>query len=268
MKNRTCYAYLLTLLIIGSCANDDNGFTALKPNYFPLSVGNSWDYENTNQQDQISERGFETLIISDSNKQSPEAFTFEQNTNDLAGVFTSILSTGEVYKDMDNQQVFFNGEYNFQLEDDSPTITIPLEHVLIYDANLSQEDELYVTSGEIEQNIDDLPLTFNYEINTIHKGFLSDKTVNDVLYEDIYISEINLKLSAEVFIIFSDFTILQEQNVTTITNYYAKDVGLIKSEVQIEAIFEDIPEQLDLEISDIDIQSQQNLIDYSVELDL
>lgn len=91
-------------------------------------------------------------------------------------------------------------------------------------------------------------------------------TVNGQTYSDVYSSKISLNLSASVFIVFSDFTILQEQNASTITNYYAKDIGLIKSDVSTDIIFEDIPEQLNFEIPDVSVQSNQNLIDSSIDL--
>jgi hypothetical protein len=82
----------------------------------------------------------------------------------------------------------------------------------------------------------------------------------------VFSSKISLNLSASVFIVFSDFTILQKQNASTITNYYAKDIGLIKSDVSTDITFENIPEQLNFEIPDVAIQSDQNLIESSIDL--
>jgi hypothetical protein len=127
---------------------------------------------------------------------------------------------------------------------------------------------MFSNAGELQQNINGFPVDFEYEISSTHKGFLISEVVNDVTYEDVFVSEINISLSASVFLVISDFSILQKQDVIKITNYYAKDIGLIYSRVNTEIIFEDIPEQLNTEISDVNSTSTQNLISYSLSTNL
>ncbi|EMY81414.1 hypothetical protein pgond44_06165 [Psychroflexus gondwanensis ACAM 44] len=266
MKKVSVYLGIIFLLFCYSCASEDEDILLSDSNYFPLALDNSWTYENTSRENSSTITGNETLSISEVNTQNPQRFSFTQTVTNFSGVFTTILSSGEVYKQNGEQTIIFDGEYSVFLSDEFPGFTIPLLDVTLYDAALTQGDVLYTSLGEVEEDINGFPVSLEYEITLAHAGFMENMTVNGQTYSDVYSSKISLNLSASVFIVFSDFTILQEQNASTITNYYAKDIGLIKSDVSTDIIFEDIPEQLNFEIPDVSVQSNQNLIDSSINL--
>jgi hypothetical protein len=266
MKKVSVYLGIILLLICYSCASEDENILLSDSNYFPLALDNSWTYENTSIENSNTITGRENLSVSGVNAENPQRFSFTKTVTNFSGVFTTILSSGEVFKQNGEQTVIFDGEYSVFLNDELPNFTIPLSEVTLYDAALIQGDVLYSSLGGIERNINGFPVSLEYEINFVHAGFTDNMTVNGQTYSDVYSSKINLSLSASVFIIFSDFTILQEQNASTIINYYAKDIGLIKSDVSTDITFEDIPEQLNFEIPDVSIRSNQKLIDSSIDL--
>jgi hypothetical protein len=266
MKKVSVYLGLLFLLFCYSCASEDEDILLSDTNYFPLALDNSWTYENTSTGNSNTITGSENLSISGVNAQNPQRFSFTKTVTNFSGVFTTILSSGEVFKQNGEQTIIFDGEYSVFLNDELPSFTIPLSDVTLYDAALIQGDVLYSSLGEVERNINGFPVSLEYEINFAHDGFIDDMTVNGQSYSDVFSSKISLNLSASVFIVFSDFTILQKQNASTITNYYAKDIGLIKSDVSTDITFENIPEQLNFEIPDVAIQSDQNLIESSIDL--
>lgn len=252
---------IFTTFLIISCSDEDDTFLVSDTDYFPLEVDNSWTYENELNQNSESLEGLETLTI---NEQSQNRFSFTQTVTNLGGFYTGVLSSGEVYKQDGNRKIIYDGVFSIQLENNLPSLNIPLEDVVLYDANLSQASIMSSNSGEFQQDINGFPVDFNYEINSIHNGFSAEEIINFETYQDVFVSEIQVLLSATVFLVFTNFTILQEQTVTTITNYYAKDIGLISSEVSTEIIFEDIPEQLEVEVPDVNFTSTQQLQSYSL----
>ena len=251
--------------VMVSCADDDDsGMIENNSNYFPLVVGNSWDYQNSIESDENTQTGSETLTVSESLESNPERFSFEQSNVELAGTTTSVISAGEVYKE-DGQNIVFDSDFEF--DTDMLDLSLPIENVTIYNSNTNEGDQFYTENGEIEETVNGLPVTINYELISTNGGFMPSMNVEGETYEDIYISELTFNMSVSVFFVFN-VTVLQEQNVTTVTNYFAKDVGLIKSTVNTELIFEDIPDQVGFQLQDISFYSTQNLIDYQVELDL
>jgi hypothetical protein len=268
MKKVSVYLGIIFLLFCYSCANEDENILLSDSNYFPLALDNSWTYENTFTENSNPITGSENLSISEVNAQEPQRFSFSKTVTDISGAFTNILSSGEVFKQNGDQTIIFDGQYSVFLSDELPNFKIPLSEVTLYNAASTQGDVLYNSLGEVEGDLNGFPVRLEYEINFSHAGFMENMTVNNQTYSDVYISKISLYLSVNVSIVFSDFTIIQEQNVSTITNYYAKDIGLIKSDVSTNIDFEDIPEQFNVEITDVSIQSNQNLIDFSIDLNL
>lgn len=255
-------SFILLLIFSGifySCSEEEDSLLNSDIDYFPLEVDNSWTYENQLNQESGNIKGSETLTVEAENE---NRFSFSQTENELAGIFTSILASGEVYKS-NNNLITLDAELSIDLDNEFSNLEIPLDAIVLYDANLSQGSTMSFTSGEFQQDINGFPIDFIYEINSIHKGFILEEFVNGVSYEDVFVSEIQVSLSAHVFIVFSDFTILEKQDITSITNYYAKDIGLIKSEVSTEIIFEDIPEQLEIEIPDVNFTSSQKLTSHT-----
>ena len=248
-----------------SCSDEDETFLTSDTNYFPLEVGNSWTYTNELIQNSETLEGTETLSVLGRNQ---NRFRFTQSVADLVGFYTSILASGEVYKQNRNQQIIYDGEFSIELENNIGALEIPLEDVVLYDAGLSQGDIMSTSSGEFQQNINGFPVDFLFEINSIHNGFLAQYVINNITYDDVFVSEIQVLLSASVFLVITDVPVIQEQKVTTIKNYYAKGVGLISSEATTDVIFEDIPPQLNIEIPDVNFTSSQNLLDYTVASEL
>ncbi|MFD0932292.1 hypothetical protein ACFQ0R_06700 [Psychroflexus salinarum] len=258
---------LLAVFILAtlSCSEEDDSSLVSDVNYFPLEIENSWTYSNQSYSNTENSQGTETLTI---NNQDGNRFSFTQIVNSQPGLFTSVLASGEVYKQNGNQKIIYDGNLSLALDNNLQNFEFPLDDIILYDANLSQGDVMFSNAGELQQNINGFPVDFEYEINSTHKGFLISEVINDVTYEDIFVSEINISLSASVFLVISNFSILQKQDIIKITNYYAKDIGLIYSKADTEIIFEDIPEQLNTEISDVNTTSTQNLMSYSLSTNL
>ncbi|SDG97947.1 hypothetical protein [Psychroflexus sediminis] len=259
MKKHRLSLILILILFSWSCSEENDTFLNSDADYFPLEVENSWIYENRLNQNTGNFQGTELLSI---DEKFQNRYGFTQTSDELVGIFTSMLASGKAYKQNGNQKIILDGQFTIDLENQLSTIEIPMQDIVLYDANSSLGNMMSSSSGKFQQNINDFPVDFSYRINSVHQGFSISKEINGVNYEDIFVSEIQVYLSAKVFIVFNDFTILQEQEITSITNYYAKDIGLIFSDVRTDIIFEDIPEQLEIDIPDVNFNSTQELESY------
>ncbi|NEV93578.1 hypothetical protein G3567_05350 [Psychroflexus sp. YR1-1] len=259
MKKHRLSLIVILIIFCSSCSEEEDTFLNSDVDYLPLDIGNSWVYENHLSQNASNIQGTEILSV---DEKIQNRYGFTQSSDELLGIFSSMLAGGKVYKQNGNQKIILDGEYSIDLENGLSPLQLPLEDIVLYDDFSSQGDIMSSSSGEFQQSINDYPVDFIFKISSVNKGFSTSKVVNEVSYENIFVSEIQITLSAEVFIVFTDFTLLQEQQITSITNYFAEDIGLILSEVNTEIIFEDILEQLEIEIPDLDFNSSQELDSY------
>ena len=260
---------LLYLILIGftlySCSDDDTDLPGNTPpeeadNYFPLVIGNFWDYENvfmpSGQDDFVSN---ETLSVVGSSNGN-----FDLDTDNLmdAGPVTSALSQGILRKSGD--QLIFTGSLGFVVEG-FPALDIALDNAPIYDLNAPENTVMYSDSGSFQETIEGVPVTFTYEIKTVMDDMLSAYTVNGTSYNDVIKSKIilTLKISAELFF---EVTILPEQEVVDIENYFAKDIGMIYSDTDVDFDFIELS-QSPIPLEDIEIDITQSLESYNVELE-
>lgn len=73
-------------------------------------------------------------------------------------------------------------------------------------------------------------VTLHYTLKTEQGSFLDDFTVGEQNFENVVSSKILLSVSADTNYNGLPIQILNEQQVVVSTNYYVKDIGLIKSE--------------------------------------
>jgi len=262
--SKLLYLFLISFLIY-SCSDDDSDAPNGNPpeeasNYFPLVIGNFWDYENVvispEQGDLVSD---ETLSLVNSTGGN---FEFETDNPMNAGPMTSALSQGVLNKS--GNQLIFTGALGFAVEG-FPALNIGLDNAAIYDLDVSLGDVMFSDSGSFQETIEGIPLTFNYEIETIMGESISAYPVNGTSYTDVISSQmvVTLEIKASLFI---EVTVLPEQEVVTIDNYFAKDIGMVYSETDVNLDFIEL-DQIQIPIQDVEFDVTQSLESYSVELD-
>ncbi len=240
-----------------SCTEEELGLDS-STNYVPLNENSTWEYNNELSQGSTVLSGNETLNLEIKNQ---NIYQFSQiETEGFTGISTSLLAGGEVFKR--NQSLILNA--NLDLDIGLDRIILPVTDFVLYNVRSSNNQILSTSTGVIEENINGFTAEFNYEILSIHKGFQEEKTVNGITFENILISELQLNLSAQVFIIFSNFTIIPRQNVMRITHYFAENVGLVFSEVHSELIFDDTPSQFSIQLEDVEFSSTQALSSFNI----
>ena len=134
MKKISVYLGIIFLLFCYSCASEDEDILLPDSNYFPLALDNSWTYENTSTENSNTITGSENLSISEVNAQNPQRFSFTQTVTDFSGVFTTILSSGQVFKQNGEQTIIFDGDCSVFLGNTVSNFKIPLSKATFYNS--------------------------------------------------------------------------------------------------------------------------------------
>ncbi|QTY25941.1 hypothetical protein [Flavobacterium sp. CS20] len=276
---------ILGIIFLISCSSDDDAMNDVNEgddntndpnieevaeNFFPLVVGNSWDYENTlsspSQQDIISN---ETLSVSTTSEVSGDT-VYELNSDNPvgSGPVTLALSQGKLNKS--NSSLLYTGEFGLGLNN-FPEINFTLENTVIFDTSVSSGTELFSQDETIEQEFQGIPLTIDYTLTTIKGDNFDTYETNGVTYDNVISSQliVNLEITANI----TDplpvsVTIVQSQDAVVVTNFFADGVGLIESETDTAIVFEDITLPIpNLPLDDISFNTLQVLTDYNVTLE-
>ncbi len=268
------YLLLAGVFVLSSCSSDDgdtsnnnnNPVTEEETlNYFPLAVGNNWDFENTltspNQEDIVSNENLSITNTVDVNGMT--GYELESDNVSGSGPTTLALTQGTLFKE--NSSLKYTGVFGLGLEN-FPEVNFNVENTSIFDTDLPNETEMFSESGTIEQEFEGIPISIDYTLSTIMGDDFENFTVNGVSYDNVISSQliVNLKITANITNPFPiSFTILQSQDAITVNNYFANGIGLIQSETNTNLVFEEIPIP-DVSLDDISFNTLQIVTDFSV----
>lgn len=245
MKNLQILSFaLMASLFFASCSSDDDDDNSNEPlvgNYFPSTQTNIWNYDVDNTSSTDPDLNFtdapDFVSIATTNGST---FTVNVNNGGNAnGIMNEILSNGTLT--LGSSTLAFNGELDF-LEDlqGLSDETISLQNILLYDLNASNNTVMSEVSDTIDEIIDlngtDIPVTINYTIESKKLGLSNSMNVGGETFSNVAKTSLtlNLDIFASVDILGGenpiDYAIISDQNVYVIENYFAENVGLIKSE--------------------------------------
>jgi hypothetical protein len=244
--------------------NGDN--TPTFENFLPLTIANFWRYDVNTTDDQGTPPSTSTDEITTTGTTTIGTltyFTHEANA-DATGTMTGLLTQNVVRNDagkyhMDGELVIPLG----QLGGDDVVIT--LNDALFLDESASDGAILSTQSGTITQTIQTLPMTIEYTLETVQQEALSSHMVagDAIIYNDILKSQIILRLSVATEIAGFPITVLAEQDVLTIDNFYANAIGLVDSDSVFTYTLNTLP--VDIGIPDtVTTTTTQELTDYTV----
>jgi len=249
-------------------ADDNDPDTEDIQNFFPLVVGNFWDYENTlstiGQDDVVTT---ETLSITGNNNDSGTS-VYELETDNPAGSGPVTLALSQGVLNKINTSLLYTGQFGLGATD-FPEFNFDVENVPIYDTSENANAVLFTQNGTIEQDFQGIPLSIDYTLSSVMGASFSTFDSNGVTYENVISSQliINLEVTANITNPFPlNIPVLQSQDAVIATNYFADGVGLIQSETDTDLVFEDIPIP-DFTLEDISFNTFQVITDYSVTLE-
>ncbi|WP_411767644.1 hypothetical protein [Winogradskyella sp. A3E31] len=234
--------FLLTLGLITACSSSDDSNTPSEPiegNYYPSSANNTWIYNVDNSSTSNPELDYTGTDLVTINSETGSSFTINVNsdTSPEFGLMNAILNTGTLTRSAST--LALNGELPLPAELDFLSETsLTLTNFLLYDLNAGINSGLSTLEGVLNETIDidgsSFPLTAVYSITNTRTSNVSSINVDGETFTDVITSEITLNLDLSTTVVVNDVstnvTIIESQDVLVIKNYFAEDIGLIKSE--------------------------------------
>lgn len=243
MKNlRILSLALISMLFLASCSSDDDGgSTTNEPitgDYFPSTIDNQWIYSVDNTSSTHSELDFtdETDFLKvDTSTGNTYTLKVENNNNDIPyGSMNDMLSVGTLT--IGESTLTYSGDLSLPDEFSGfSNQSISLQNVLLYDLNAADNAVMSEVSDTITEDLglneDTVPLVIDYILTTSKIGTLNSMTVDGEAYNNVVRTRLNLNVNIYATVpVFGNMSIINEQNVLIIDNYFAEDIGLIKSE--------------------------------------
>ncbi len=243
------YAIVLTIFTV-SCSDDDSdALNSNTTNYYPLENNNSWTYTNRLEiEQQEDQEGTETLTAVDAGNNT---YTFEREGDILTGFASTILTNGQVTKQ--NNSLLYNGALNIDLNQfgsfpiNLEPIVFNIENAKLYDKEASAGTNLFSNSNQVTQELSfegqSFDLVIDYDIFIDQGQKLDNYSVATESFADVITSKIVVRMSISANIGgFITLPLLDETEVISSTNYFAKDIGLIYNETQYDIATEAISE--------------------------
>ena len=239
------FALIATFLLAGCSSNDDNdggdyNNDPIIGNYFPSVANNLWIYDVENTSSTNPEIDFDNesdfLKV---NTATGNTFTLQvdNNNNDIPyGTMNEILSAGTLT--MGESTLSYSG--SLELPDEFSQFsnqTISLQNVLLYDLNASNNSVLTEVSDTIEEQLmlaeNTVPLVIDYTLTTKKISTSNSMTVSGESYSNVIKTRLELNVTIYVVIpVLGNMNVISNQDVLVIDNYFAEDIGLIKSEAE------------------------------------
>lgn len=254
-------------LFIASCSSDDSNTNANENNtptadFLPLEEGNYWIYnvesESSTGQDHLYISGTETI-----NGKVYDKFLTQQAP---LGFYSNSLYNSGVRQDGD--KLLVTGQTQFAFAEGVP-LNINVTDFVIFKENAASGQTLGTTSGTINQTIEGYDMQINYVLTTTAKGALASHSAGTHTYNDVKKVEtvLNLSISSPVVIggVQSNLTIMPAQNVVVSTQYYAKEIGVVHVETDINYNLSPLAQNLPLPVPATFSDHQEEILhDYNV----
>jgi hypothetical protein len=223
--------FLLSLSLVTtsliSCGNDDNDDNLCCSNttdYFPLTANSTWAFTNDTE-NIVTE---DNMYVSGTEQSNGVEYTNLETQNGITnGFMVGVLTQNLVRKEIG--KLIVNGVLGGVPIEGFPSISIPLDNVVLYDSNVAVGTELNSISDSFEETVMDFPFTISYTSTTIQGETLASyETYTDVILSRIVL---NLEINTQIQLGGTTLTlpILAPQDVLVVENYYAADIGLVFS---------------------------------------
>ena len=250
--------------LIFSCSSDDSTPENVIPSgdmgvYLPLRSGNYWNYDNTSTDDLPA--GSDSLYVKKDTVIANKAYTILQVDGIPNGLFTGAISGSSFRKE--NNLLVLTGSTNALNLGEIP-LEIAMNDFILLNAAATPNQVLSSVSGTFSQEVEGLPLTFDYTLTSTAGANFASHLSGTTTYQDVKSSTITLNLKISLVTSGITITVMAPQNVLTSTYYFAKNIGIIESSTVLAYTLQNFP-GMTLPIPSSDSQSQlQVLRNYTV----
>ncbi len=229
-------SYILLFIFAGlsfSCgsSDDDSSTGAANTNLMPGDAGDYWTYDVTIS-GLLEDANSETVTVDGTTVINGNTYTDMSASVGSIGIMSQIFDLN--YFRSQNDVYYINGELSIPLSQFGGTdLAIGLADEVLIDRSQNAGTTLSEETGTQTQDIAGYPMTISYSMRTVQQGELASYTVNgdnfsSVVKADIIVS-LSMSTTVEVFGIPVTVPILAEQDIYTIENYYAENIGMIQS---------------------------------------
>ena len=219
-----------------SCSSDDSppvvepGISA--GDYLPLANNNFWVYEVQND----LQGSRDSIFISGDVQVNGNTYKKFASEDIPLGFYSGTINNNGVRKDGD--RLMMTGAAMISFFQDLP-LSIDLEDFIIMQENAAAGTTLSTNSSVIPYQFQEYTFNFNYTLSSISQGSLATYTVpGGETYTDVKKVQIKLNVLVNTLIDVGGFsvpvTIMPAQDVVVSTRYYAKDIGVVHSESDIQ----------------------------------
>ncbi len=227
------FLLLVASLLLISCGgdDDDSGNGTANLDYFPLAVNNSWDYDVVTG----------TVTVNDNlevTSESNGSYMLTATPDPANGLMTGFLASGELSQDPG--RLLIDGSLGFDFQG-LAGFSIDVQNAPVYDQNANPNQEIYTTSGTFNETINGLDLIIDYTATNVQLANEASITVPSGTYNDVLHTQliVNLDISLDLLI---SVPLLdpENQDVIVVDNYWVENIGLIKSDTQLEYNLRDL----------------------------
>lgn len=235
---KTIFLACLSLIVLNSCSSDDTSAAVIGDDYLPLEIGNYWTYDVTGAPE-LS--GRDSLFVAKDTVINTKTYKKFKTLAIPFGSLSSSLNNNAVRKE--NGKLLLSGSTGFYLGDDIP-FDLSLNDFVVFKENASDNEQLASLTGTINQQLQELPLSFTYILKTTAGTSIAVFTAADgTVYNDVKTVKTVLNLKITVEIAGFNLPVMNNQDVVVSTQYYAKNIGVVYTDTTISYNLEDIAGQ-------------------------
>ena len=243
-----------------SCSSDSNGDDniPIEINYIPLTNGNFWTYNVTTNAQTLRD----SLYISNDTTINAKIYKKFKTKNAPVGFFSNSLNKNGLRKE--GTSLLLTGTLALDFGVGVP-INLSVTDFVIFNENATNNQQLGIVTGTINQTVQTYPLVIDYILKSIAIETLPTYTSNGQVYTDVKRVKtiLNAKITTTVSV--SGFpitaTILSPQDVVVSNQYYAKNIGMVHTNTLINYQLNSLPNGITLPIPSTGSQTQDEYLD-------
>ena len=229
MKYKLSMLLTLFMLINISCSSSNPVEEIIIPEtpttYMPLKDGNYWNYDvqQVNAGAINSSLGIDHLYVSNDTLISGVTFKKMKTTNNANGFFSRTLKNNGVK--ISGSSLIATGKFSIPFPGLTTPIEINLNNFAFFKDNAPIGTEIGITSGTLQQTVNNYPLDINYTLKAVAQESLPNYTSNNVTYNNVKKTRLLLNLKISTTNSGVTAILLADQTVFTINEYFAKNIG-------------------------------------------
>jgi hypothetical protein len=261
MKIKFLLSFVLFFLLF-SCSSDSNsGLNVSSPtNYFPLAAKNYWKFRVlTNAISQT-----DSLYVSNDSTVNAKVYKLFKTKNLPVGFFSNSLNKNGLR--IDGSKLLLTGLISIDFGVGLP-INLSVKDYTIFQEDASNNDQLAIVSGSINETVKTYPLVIDYILKSTAVETLPTFTSNGHVYTDV--KKVKTVLNAKITSTITSpgipfpvvLSILDAQDVVTSYQYYSKNIGVVYTNTIINFRLNSLPTGNSLSLPMSGNQTQEEFLE-------